>query len=394
MKQFKFFIFTQKEKDMLFAEIPGNNKVKQELISSLKKGRIAHAQLFLGKPGNAKLALAIAYAQFLNCEYKKEDDSCNNCHSCLMYNQLSHPDLHIIFPVLKINKIKDPISENFIAQWRELILQNPFTSLQDWYQHLGAENKQGVIYKHEAKELQKKLTLKNYESAFRIILIWMPEKMNHTTANKLLKLIEEPPKGTYILMVSEDYEQLLPTITSRTQIIKNKPFNNLEVASFLQKEKGISNEIAETIAINAKGDMNKAIQFCVDEIEEVSSIESFQKWMQICYKVSLKELSTLTDEFAKKGRENQKVFLHYSSTLIRECLMFNTFNKEMSADNKQEQFIKNFAPYIHEENSVAIFDRLEKAIKNIERNANPKIIFYELSLQMVRLLKVKRKLAN
>ena len=206
--------------------------------------------------------------------------------------------------------------------------------------------------------------------------------------------MKEPPKGTYILMVSEDYEQLLPTITSRTQIIKNKPFNNLEVASFLQKEKGISNEIAETIAINAKGDMNKAIQFCVDEIEEVSSIESFQKWMQICYKVSLKELSTLTDEFAKKGRENQKVFLQYSLILIRECLMFNTFNKEMSADNKQEQFIKNFAPYIHEENSVTIFERLEKAIKNIERNANPKIIFYELSLQMMRLLKVKRKLAN
>ena len=379
---------------MLFSEIPGNNKVKQELISSVKKGRIAHAQLFLGNPGNAKLSLAIAYAQFLNCEHKKEDDSCNNCHSCLMYNQLAHPDLHIIFPVLKINKIKYPISENFIGEWRKLILENPFISLQDWYQHLGVENKQGVIYKHEAQDLQKKLTLKNYESVFRIVLIWMPEKMNHVTANKLLKLIEEPPNGTYILMVSEDYEQLLPTITSRTQIIKNKPFNNLEVASFLQKEKGISNEKAEIITISAKGNMNKAIQLCVDEIEEVSSIEVFQKWMQICYRVSLKELSILTDEFAKKGRENQKVFFQYSSTVIRECLMFNVFNKELSLDNKQEQFIKNFAPYINEENSVSIFERLEKAIKNIERNANPKIIFYELSLQMMRLLKVKRKLAS
>ena len=379
---------------MLFAEIPGNKKVKKELISSVKKGRIAHAQLFLGKPGNAKLALAIAYAQFLNCEHKKEEDSCNNCHSCLMYNQLSHPDLHIIFPVLKINNIKNPISENFIAKWRELILENPFTSLQDWYQHLGVENKQGVIYKYEAQDLQKKLILKNYESSFRIVLIWMPEKMNHVTANKLLKLIEEPPNGTYILMVSEDHEQLLPTITSRTQIIKNKPFKNLEVATFLQKERGISNEKAEIIAFNAKGNMNKAIQLCVDEIEEVSSIETFQKWMQICYRVSLEELSSLTDEFAKKGRENQKVFFQHSLTVIRECLMFNVFNKELLLDNKQEQFIKNFAPYIHEENSVSIFERLEKAIKNIERNANPKIIFYELSLQMMRLLKVKRKLAN
>ena len=142
---------------MLFAEIPGNNKLKKELISSVKKRRIAHAQLFLGPSGNAKLALAIAYAQFLNCENKKEDDSCGSCHSCLMYNQLSHPDLHIIFPVLKINKIKNPISESYIAEWREMVLENPYSSLQDWYQHLGAENKQGMIYKQEAKELQKKL---------------------------------------------------------------------------------------------------------------------------------------------------------------------------------------------------------------------------------------------
>lgn len=379
---------------MLFAEIPGNNKEKQDLISSVKKGRIGHAQLFLGNPGNAKLALAIAYAQFLNCENKKAEDSCNKCHSCFMYNQLTHPDLHIIFPVVKINKIKNPISENFITQWRELIIQNPYISLQDWYQYLGVENKQGVIYKHEAQDLQKKLTLKNYESAFRIILIWMPEKMNHTTANKLLKLIEEPPKGTYILMVSEDSEQILPTITSRTQIINSKQFSNLEVASFLQKEKGISIEKTKVISINVKGNMNKAIQLCANNIEEVSSIEAFQKWMQICYKVSVKELSGLTDEFAKKGRENQKGFLQHSLTIIRECLMFNTFNKVRLAEKKEEQFVRNFASYIHEENTLAIFDRLEKAIKNIERNANPKIIFYELSLQMMRLLKVKRKLAE
>lgn len=379
---------------MLFAEIPGNKKIKEQLISSVKKERIAHAQLFLGKPGNAKLALAISYAQFLNCKHKKENDSCNTCHSCLMYNQLSHPDLHIIFPVLKINKIKNPISENFITQWRELILENPYASLQDWYQHLGAENKQGVIYKHEAQDLQKKLTLKNYESKFRVVVIWMPEKMNNWTANKLLKLIEEPPRGTYILMVSEDEEQILPTIISRMQIVKSKQFNKTEITVFLQKEKGVSIEKSEEIAINVKGNMNKAIQLSLGDIEEVANIEAFQKWMQICYKISLKELSLLTDDFAKTGRENQKMFLHYSSSLIQECIMLNTVNKISLRDKKQETFLRNFAPYIHEENMVTIFERLEKAIKNIERNANPKIIFYELSLQMMRLLKVKRKLAN
>jgi len=379
---------------MLFTEIPGNNKVKKELISSVKKGRIAHAQLFLGSSGNAKLALAIAYGQFLNCENRKKDDACNSCHSCLMFNQLSHPDLHIIFPVLKINKIKNPISENFISDWRELVLDNPYSSLSDWYQYLGVENKQGTIYKHEAQQLQKKITLKKYHSVFRIILIWMPEKMNHATANKLLKLIEEPPKGTFILMVSEDLESLLPTITSRMQIIKIKQFTKTEIATFLQKEKGVSNEKAEAIAINAKGNINKALQQNSNDFEEECLTEAFQKWMQICYKVNLRELSLLTDEFAKKGRENQKIFLHHSLNLIRECLMTKTFNEWILADKKQEKFVRNFAPFIHEENSVPIFEKLETSVKNIERNANPKIIFYELSLQIMRLLKVKRKLAN
>jgi DNA polymerase-3 subunit delta' len=224
---------------MLFAEIPGNTAIKQNLIKVVANNRVAHAQLFLGNSGSAKLALALAFAQYLNCEKRKETDSCNICHSCLMYNSLSHPDLHIIFPVLKINNIKNPLSDNFISQWREIVLENPYLSLTQWYQHLGAENKQGVIYKYEAEQLQKKVTLKNYESAFRVILIWMPEKMNHVTANKLLKLIEEPPKGTFFFMVTEDFEKLLPTITSRMQMVKTKPFKTENITNYLEQKKGL-----------------------------------------------------------------------------------------------------------------------------------------------------------
>jgi DNA polymerase-3 subunit delta' len=380
---------------MLFAEIPGNTAVKQNLIKVVANNRVAHAQLFLGNSGSAKLALALAFAQYLNCEKRRKTDSCNICHSCLMYNSLSHPDLHIIFPVLKINNIKNPLSDNFISQWREIALENPYLSLTQWYQHLGAENKQGAIYKHEAEQLQKKVTLKNYESAFRVILIWMPEKMNHVTANKLLKLIEEPPKGTFFFMVTGDFEKLLPTITSRMQMVKTKPFKIENITNYLEQKKGLLAEKSLKIARLANGNLNTALQLSQTEIKEETHLKEFQRWMQICYKANLKELAKWTDEVAKRGRENQKEFLQYSLKLIREGLLVNTLNESLLKTDKEETiFVRNFAPFIHGENSVSIFKKTEKAIKNIERNANPKILFYELSLQMTRLLKVKRKLAN
>ena len=380
---------------MLFKEIPGNKSVKKELVNSVTKNRIAHAQLFLGKSGNAKLALAIAFAQFLNCEERGETDSCNSCHSCLMYNSLSHPDLHLIFPVLKINKIKNPVSDNFISQWREIVSDNPYLSLTDWYKYFDAENKQGAIYKHEAQQLQKKVALKNYESAYRVILIWMPEKMNLTCANKLLKLIEEPPKGTFFLMASEDFEKLLPTITSRMQIVKTKPFSTEEIISFLETQKGIIKEKALTIAAIANGDINKAINLSQNEIKENGLLKDFQKWMQICYKVNLLELVSWTENIAKKGREHQKEFLQYALKIIRVCLILNINNQSiLKLQKEEENFVSNFASFIHGKNSISIFERLEKSVYGIERNANPKILFYELSLQMMRLLKVKCKLAN
>ena len=380
---------------MLFKEIPGNKIVKKELINSVRKNRIAHAQLFLGKPGNAKLALAIAFAQFLNCEKRGEKDSCNSCHSCFMYNSLSHPDLHLIFPVLKINKIKNPVSENFISQWREIILDNPYLSLTDWYKYFDSENKQGAIYTNEAEHLQKKVSLKNYKSNYRVILIWMPEKMNLTCANKLLKLIEEPPKGTFFLMVSENFEKLLPTIISRMQIVKTKLFSTEDIAAFLQKGKGVTKEKSLAIAIISNGDINKAINLSQSEINENNPLKEFQKWMQICYKVNLLELGNWTDNIAKKGRENQKEFLQYSLKIIRACLVSNANSESLlKLEEEEENFVNNFAPFIHGENSISIFERIEKSIYGIERNANPKIIFYELSLQIIRLLKVKRKLAN
>ena len=219
--------------------------------------------------------------------------------------------------------------------------------------------------------------------------------MNLTCANKLLKLIEEPPKGTFFLMVSENFEKLLPTITSRMQIVKTKPFSTEEITSFLQTQKGVTKEKSLAIAAIANGNINKAINLNQNEIEENSPLKDFQKWMQICYKVNLSELVSWTDNTAKEGRENQKEFLQYALKIIRACLISNTNNQNiLKLEKEEENFVSNLAPFIHGKNSVSIFERLEKSIYGIERNANPKILFYELSLQMMRLLKVKRKLAN
>ena len=287
------------------------------------------------------------------------------------------------------------MSDNFISQWREIVSDNPYLSLTDWYKYFDAENKQGAIYKHEAQQLQKKVALKNYESAYRVILIWMPEKMNLTCANKLLKLIEEPPKGTFFLMISEDFAKLLPTITSRTQIVKIKPFSTEEIISFLETQKGIIKEKALTIAAIANGNINKAINLSQNEIKENGLLKDFQKWMQICYKVNLLELVSWTDNIAKKGREHQKEFLQYALKIIRACLILNINNQSiLKLQKEEENFVSNFASFIHGKNSISIFERLEKSVYGIERNANPKILFYELSLQMMRLLKVKCKLAN
>jgi len=247
---------------MLFKDIPGNEDVKKKLFEAVKKSRIAHAQLFLGGGGDAKLPLSLAFAQYLNCEQKANNESCNKCHSCQMYNTLSHPDLHLVFPVLKINNIKNPTSDNFVKNWREAVLENPYISLNEWYDYLGAKNKQGAIYKVEAQNIQKKTRLKNFEAAFRIFIVWMPERMNSITANKLLKLIEEPPKGTFFFLISENFDQLLPTITSRVQIVKIKKFSNNNIIKHLQTRYNTTKEKANKIAKIVSGNLSKAIYIC------------------------------------------------------------------------------------------------------------------------------------
>jgi DNA polymerase-3 subunit delta' len=379
---------------MLFKDITGNELVKKQLIDAVANNRISHAQLFSGKSGNAKLALAFAYAQYLNCENKSETDSCNSCSSCLKYKNLSHPDLHLIFPVLKVNGIKNPTSDSFVNKWRELVLENKFIDINDWIDTFGIENKtgqQGSIYIDEATSIQRKLSLKNYEAEYRVVLIWLPEKMNLTVSNKLLKLLEEPPKGTVFVLVSEDANSLLPTIISRLQTLNVSDFTIEDVVDYFD---GVTLEKAKQLKNITDSNFGKMKKILDDTEGLLDLFDEFSSWMRLAYRMDVSALSKWVDKIASMGRKHQKLFLSYAIKMIRECLILNFGSSNLLKTNEKEYaFISRFSPFIHEGNSVNIIEELEKSIKAINRNANAKILFFELSLQMVKFLKVKRKFA-
>ena len=381
---------------MLFKEIPGNNAVKKQLLCSVKNNRISHAQLFSGNSGSAKLALAFAYARYLNCDNKSDEDSCGKCPSCLKYNTLSHPDLHLIFPVLKLGQANVAVSDNFVNVWRDFILKNSYGSLNSWIDSFGIENKtgeKGSIYKDEANSIHKKLALKNFEAPYRVVLIWMPEQMNTEASNKLLKLFEEPPFGTVFLLVSEKPNILLPTIVSRLQKIHIFDFSTEDMMEFFKKD-NLSIERIKQLRNLTDADLGKMIQLVEEDIQAIDLFDDFSSWMRLAYKTDVVNISKWVDSISTMGRKHQKLFLSYAIKMIRECLIFNFANKALLKTNEKESdFISKFAPFIHEDNSIIIIEELEKAVKAINRNANAKMLLFELSLQMIKFLKVKRKFA-
>ena len=381
---------------MLFKEIPGNNSVKKQLIEAVRNNRISHAQLFFGKSGSAKLALALAYAQFLNCENKTAVDSCGICSSCLKFNTLSHPDLHLVIPVLKTKKVQRPVSDHFIGQWRDFITNNYYGSLNGWIDSFGTENKtgqQGAIYKAEANNIHKKLSFKNYEAEYRVVLIWIPERMNLEASNKLLKLFEEPPRGTIFLLVTENANQLLPTIISRLQTIKIADFTAEDIVNHFGQQV-VSLEKAKQLKNLTNADFGKITQILEDKEEELDLFTDFSVWMRLTYKMDIQGISKWVDNRSLKGKKQQNLFLSYTIKMIRECLIYNFASNALLKTNENEfAFLTKFSPFIHEENSVMITEKLEESIKAINRNANAKILFFELSLQMVKFLRLKRKFA-
>ena len=371
---------------MLFKEIIGQQEVKQRLLQSVKDGRISHAQLFMGPEGSGNLALAIAYAQYIACKNKGENDSCGTCPSCVKYKGLVHPDLHFAYPITSAKE--NETSTKYLPEWREAMTANPYMNIFQWIQKVGAENKQGVISVYESAEILRKLSLTTYEGGYKVMIIWMPEKMNLASANKLLKILEEPPAKTLFLLVTENSDQLLTTILSRTQLVKVPRIADEDMKEALMERHRLSEGEATRVAYLAEGNYNEALYLVMHADEENFNFAQFSTWMRLCYKKDVLKLSHWVEGIATIGREKQKNFLSYALSMTRETLMVSYADASLIRLQGDElEFVKKFSPFIHGENCIPITDELNRAMRDVERNANPKILFTDLSLKMMVLLK-------
>ena len=391
---------------MLFNDIPGQFAIKEQLIRTVSEQRVSHAQLFYGPESSAKLALAIAYAQYINCKnrksgiqdtgsrmqdagykmqdagygmqdagYKMQDsdftispshhftispDSCGTCPSCVKYQKLIHPDLHFIYPVSSTKKIKSkPQSKHFIEDWRKFILQRPFpVNLQDWYDFIGIENKQGIINAEDCNEIISTLSYKTYESEYKVMIIWMVEKLFHSAAPKILKILEEPPEKTLFLLITEDPDQIISTIRSRCLMLRIPPDKNIIKAD--------------------------------EDSGENQHLQAFVSWMRHCYGMKVPELISFASEIAKSGREKQKTFLQYALHIVSLCpaVVYKQAGR-MSRDPEEAKFLERFAPIIHSAGLEGFHDLFNNAIYHVERNAYAPALFLDLSLKIVRLFNPK-----
>ncbi|HKI87483.1 MAG TPA: hypothetical protein VKA38_00555 [Draconibacterium sp.] len=373
---------------MFFKDVIGQQEVKKRLIRSVTEERISHAQLFSGPEGTGNLALAIAYAQYISCHNRTETESCGTCPSCHKYQKLAHPDLHFAFPVFNSPKIKNPVSDDFLKEWREMVHQNPYFNLIQWLSFIDAGNAQGLIYERESDSIYKKLNLKSFEAEFKVMIIWLPEKMHISCANKLLKLIEEPPNKTLFLLVSEDEEAIISTIRSRAQLIKVPFIDNASVKEALSNVEGADETLVVDAAHLANGNYIEALEYLNPGEDNQFYLLKFQEMMRFAYKREVLELITWADEMATIGREKQKSFFSFALRLIREYFMMNIKRSNLVYLNHDEkEWGKRFAPFINERNIIPFSKEFELGIKHISMNGNPRIIFLDTALRMVRLIK-------
>ncbi len=382
---------------MLFSEIYGQEHLKNHLTQSVDNGRVPHAQLFVGPEGCGTLPMAIAYAQYLLCQNQNSENNNGNEACNIKFNNLSHPDLHFAFPVATNDKVKShPVSSHFMEEWRQLLKEQPYGNLFDWYKMLGIDNKQGQIGVDEALDIVKALSLKAYEGGYKVMLIWMAEKMNTSAANKLLKLIEEPPNKTVFILIAEDEEQIINTIRSRCQVLHFPPLAEAVVKQALIKNYQLEDSVATKIAHQANGNYNKACDLVYQDSEDLQFEDWFVFWIRSAFKAkgnksAIHDLISWSEEIAKTGRETQKQFLLFCVDFFRQALLLNYNATELVyIETKTKNFkLENFAPYVNEANILEISDELQNAIYHIERNGNSKIILTDLSIKLTRLLHKK-----
>jgi len=382
---------------MQFSEILGQEHIKNHLTQSANLGRIPHAQLFIGPEGSGTLPMAIAYAQYILCgntngENQGENQACN-----LKFSKLSHPDLHFAYPTVSTESVKTkPKSIDFISEWRTFFTQNPYGGLFDWYAILGVQNKQGEIRVDDATEILKSLSLKSYEGGYKIMIVWMADKLNIAASNKLLKLLEEPPEKTVFILISENEEDIIQTIRSRCQILHFNGLSDAVISDALVEREKIESKLATKIAHQAQGNYNAALHLLHDDSDEYPFEEWFVTWVRAAFKAkgnaaAIQDLIMWSEKIASLGREPQKKFLQFCLEMFRQALLLNYEAPSLVYfEPKVDKFqLQNFAPFVNGNNIHDIFSELSDAMYHVERNGNAKIILTDLSIKLTRLIHKK-----
>ena len=375
---------------MQLSQFPDNERLTDRLRDEIREDRMPHGKLFHGRPGDGKLAIALAYAHAILCTNRTEDGACGTCPACSKTSKLIHPDLHFSFPVITKKSSDQPVSEDYLAEGREAVLGNVHLSLNDWLMTINAENKQGNITARECRQIIQKLSLKPYESQHRILLMWLPEHLG-AVGNSLLKLIEEPPDNTHIIMVTEQPERILATILSRVQITVIRPYTDDSVKQILLNQ-GIEPSAAQSAAYLSGGDVNAAMKLLNEAELTFNPMSHFRDWMRLCVQYKVPELMQWTDSTASLGRENIKAFLTYCLRLIRETMAVKLVeNYEVRLETETAEFVRNFSRAVQISNIETLYFLVNKTIGEIERNANAKMVLLDQSLQLGRAFAESRR---
>ncbi len=374
---------------MQFKDVIGQQTTKERLIQAVKEDRIPHAQLLVGPQGNGKLALAVAFAQYINCTSRKDSDSCGECSSCRKYTKLIHPDLHFTIPVIKTAAIDKPTSSDYMTKWRAYFLENPYPQYQKWMQLVADENKQGAIYVDEARDLIRKLNQKSYEAEYKVSVIWLPETMNITCANKILKILEEPPEKTLFILISEAEEKLLSTIRSRCQFIRVPKIADADLRVALAPMAAETNSNPAIIARLSQGNYFLALELMQSDEIRRFNFQQFTQMMRNGYGRKLQEILNWSEEMAGIGRVRQMSLLKYCGESLRENFLHNLKEADLIyMDESEVEFSKKFAPFINEKNVILLFREFESAFSDISMNGNAKLIFTDLGLKVSKLIRM------
>lgn len=374
---------------MYFSDFSGQDSTKTQLLDLFKSERVPHALLLNGEEGCGHLQLALSFSSLLLCKSPTPLDACKNCSSCKMYEKYQHPDLHFSYPIHLSKTEHSETSDDQRSSFLEALEKYKCLGKKTWYSKMGNENKQGVIGVKESQAILAKISLKSFFGSAKILLMWMPELMNIQAANKLLKLIEEPPENTYFIFVSNNQSKILPTISSRLQTINVPRLKDENISDFLEEKFQIEPSTAKNIAKISKGNLNKAINTHLDAGISEMNRSLFVNWMRLCYSRNIADTIDWVNEFSKIGREQIKDFIIYSLEMYRQCIMGN-YNMEIEGVSESEKnFLEKFKPFVNHQNISEINSIMNDAYYHMERNANPKILMLDVSIKLYKLLRIK-----